>query len=99
MAKNEAPILEEILSSDRIGNYMALAYGLPAASLPEQSVVDMGTIAVYPWLAMAVYEDLEEKDAKVGSDLDSRKESGPRIATQGVAIVRQTPGCQACYVY
>jgi phage gp29-like protein len=65
----------EILSSERLGNYMAFAYNLGLTALPDDPSWAWIQLKTNPWLAMAIYEDLEEKDDKISSDLDTRKES------------------------
>lgn len=70
------PVFKEILSSDLLYNYQAFAYNLSVGSglnafdpscIWEQIQVD-------PWLAMAVYRDLELKDDAITSALDTRKD-------------------------
>lgn len=74
MAKNPLePEVEEILSSDKIGNYLSLGFGL--GNVPDNPSWIWEQLRFNPWMAMFVYEDMEEKDAKVGSDLESRKEA------------------------
>lgn len=58
-----------------MGSYMSFAYGLPGNALPDNPSWVWEQLRWNPWLAMAVYEDIEEKDDKVGSDLDARKEN------------------------
>lgn len=65
----------ELLSSERIGNYMAFAYNLGAMALPDDPSWAWQQLKTNPWLAMSIFEDLEEKDDKISSDLDTRKES------------------------
>lgn len=65
----------ELLSSERIGNYMAFAYNLGLMALPDDPSWAWRQLKTNPWLAMAIYEDLEDKDDKISSDLDSRKEA------------------------
>ena len=65
----------EILSSERIGNYMAFAYNLGLAVLPDDPSWAWQQLRTNPWLAMAIFEDLEEKDDKISADLDTRKEA------------------------
>lgn len=68
-------LTDEILSSERIGHYMTLAYGLANLGIPDNPSWVWEQLRGNPWLAMAVYEDLEEKDAMVSSALETRKES------------------------
>ncbi len=67
-------IFDEILSSDRVGSYLQSAYNLGAQAIPDDPSWIWQQIRWNPWLAMAVYEDLEEKDAMVASTLDTRKD-------------------------
>jgi phage gp29-like protein len=64
----------ELLSSGRISNFMALAYGLPG-NIPDSPSWIWEQIRINPYLAMAVFEDIEEKDAVVSSALDARKDN------------------------
>lgn len=65
----------EILSSERLGSFMGSVYGLSDAGIPDSPSWIWQQLRWNPYLAMAVYEDLEEKDAKIASDLDTRKEN------------------------
>ena len=78
MKENEKDfeLTEEILSSERVGNYMSFAFGLPpGTALPDNPSWIWEQLRFNPWLAMAVYDDLEEKDDMVASCLDARKEN------------------------
>lgn len=68
-------LTREILSSQRLGSFMSFASGLPGNVLPDNPSWVWEQLRFNPWLAHAVYEDIEEKDDKVGSDLDARKEN------------------------
>ncbi|MET0626590.1 MAG: DUF935 family protein [Pyrinomonadaceae bacterium] len=73
---NKKPDLTgEILSSDRIGSFMSFAYGLPNTALPDNPSWIWEQLRFNPWLAMAIFEDIEEKDDMVASCLDTRKEN------------------------
>jgi phage gp29-like protein len=65
----------EILSSDRIGGFMSFAYGLPSGALPDNPTWIWEQLRFNPWLAMAIFDDIEEKDDMVASCLDTRKEN------------------------
>src|SRR5713101_6080000 len=82
--KQLGPVLGEMLPSDQVGMYMAFAYNLPALALPDDPSWVWQQLRFNPYVAMAVYEDIEEKDDKVGGDLDVRKENvlaKPRMVT------------------
>lgn len=66
-------ITDEILSSERISNYMSFAYGLSNLAMPDNPTWIWEQLRSNPWLSMAVYDDIEEKDAMVASSLDARK--------------------------
>lgn len=69
-------IFKEVLSADSLtGSYMAHAYNLPGTALPDDPSWVWENIRWNPYLAMAVYEDIEEKDDMVASALESRKDS------------------------
>lgn len=64
---NKNPNLtNEILSSERIGSFMSFAYGLPNSALPDNPSWVWEQLRFNPWLAMAIFEDIEEKDAPRG---------------------------------
>ena len=71
---NPQPTMGEVLSADLLGPYMSMAYGLPTVNVSDPTWA-WYQLVTNPWMAMAIYEDMEEKDAKVGSDLETRKES------------------------
>jgi len=54
--------------------YMSMAYNLGAINVADPTWA-WAQLRTNPWLAMAIYEDMEEKDSKVGSDLEVRIES------------------------
>lgn len=63
------------MSSERIGSYMSSVYGLTNAGIPDNPSWVWEQLRWNPWLAMAVYDDLEEKDDMISSCMDTRKES------------------------
>jgi phage gp29-like protein len=66
----------EILSSERIGGFMSFAHGFqPGVAFPDNPTWVWEQLRFNPWLAMAVYDDIEEKDDQVGYCLDTRKEN------------------------
>jgi phage gp29-like protein len=75
--QNPTPPLGEILSSEQMGAYLNFSGGLGGG----QIVIPDNPTVVWPQLfwnypfAMYVYDDMEEKDDKVGADLDTRKEA------------------------
>jgi phage gp29-like protein len=73
--KNDNNLTDEILSSERIGSFMNLAYGLQGQGLPDNPSWVWEQLRWNPWLSMVVYEDLEEKDDQVAMCLDARKEN------------------------
>jgi phage gp29-like protein len=73
---NDFQVTDEILSSDRIGSYTAYAFGLPpGAALPDSPSWLWEQLRFNPWMAQAIYDDIEEKDDMVASCLDARKEN------------------------
>lgn len=66
---------KEILDSERIGGFMSMAYGQFTMGLPDSPTWIWEQLRFNPWLAMAVYEDLEEKDDAISTGLDARKEN------------------------
>ncbi|PYS88985.1 MAG: hypothetical protein DMF64_18955 [Acidobacteria bacterium] len=76
MTPNEKELLSgEILSSERVGSYMAFAFGLVGVGLPDNPSWLWEQLRGNPWLAQAIYDDIEEKDDMVASCLDARKEN------------------------
>lgn len=73
-SKEKDALTEEILSSERIGSYMSLAYGV-SMGMPDNPSWIWEQLRWNPWIAMAVYDDLEEKDDMVSSCLETRKEA------------------------
>src|SRR5258708_1296752 len=77
--KNNQPVLHEVLSPTdmMLSGYMGMGGGLGGGRLhiPENPTVVFDQLFWnYPF-AMYVYRDMEIKDAKVGGDLETRKES------------------------
>jgi phage gp29-like protein len=64
----------EILASSKLGSYMSFAFGLSHGTPNNPSWV-WEQLRWNPWLAMAVYDDLEDKDDMIASCLDTRKEA------------------------
>src|ERR1700755_1691238 len=82
MAEKTVELFQEILPSDRLNAYQYFSSNIMAVI----DTSDPGTIWEHlrfnPWVAMAIYDDMEEKDAAVYSALDSRKTnvlSKPRV--------------------
>ena len=73
MAANQQDIFKEILQSDLTYNWLAFAYNIPQLNALDPSAV-WEMIRWNPWAAMAVFSDMEEKDAVVASSLDTRKD-------------------------
>jgi phage gp29-like protein len=76
----------EILSSDRLGNFMAVGGGLGGGNVSSLIFADPSSMFDRLWwdhaMAMYVYRDIIEKDDKISSDLDTRMEAvlaKPRI--------------------
>lgn len=67
----------EILGSSQLGSYLSLAYGgfgLLNLALGNPTEV-WQHLRFNPWLAMDVYDDMEEKDDMIASCLEARKEN------------------------
>jgi phage gp29-like protein len=68
------PIFGEILASDLLYGFTNVAdLNLVGLASLDPSVL-WAQIKINPWLAMLVYEDMEEKDDVVSSSLDTRKD-------------------------
>jgi hypothetical protein len=60
--KKNDELTGELLSSDRIGGFMTFAYGFrPGEAWPDNPTWVWEQLRFNPWLAMAVYDDIEEK--------------------------------------
>ncbi|MGH9944880.1 MAG: phage portal protein family protein, partial [Pyrinomonadaceae bacterium] len=76
MDNNKFPqIFDELLSSGNVMNYMAFAYNLPIGTFPDDPSWIWQQLWGNPWLAMAVYTDMEEKDSMIASVLETRKDN------------------------
>jgi phage gp29-like protein len=75
MAGDKDNLLTELLDSERIGGFMSLAYGQLSMGLPDNPTWIWEQLRFNPWLAMAVYEDMEEKDDMLSTSLEARKEN------------------------
>jgi len=73
-ATNREVILQEILSTDNISNYMAFAYNLGGQVSSADPSWVWEQLRFNPWLAMQVYDDMEEKDGMLSTVLETRKE-------------------------
>jgi phage gp29-like protein len=74
-AIDQKTILDELLSGSNISQYMAFAYNLPAQAIPDDPSWVWPQLWSNPWLAMAVFTDMEEKDGMLSSVLEARKEN------------------------
>ena len=74
---NKPDLTTELLPSDLMGQYMSFAFGLPGGvgAVPDNPSWVWPQLFSNPWLAMAIYADLEEKDDMISSSLDVRKEN------------------------
>lgn len=68
--EQEFELFAEMLASDKLGAYQNL--GL-AVNLGNDPSATWQQLKYNPWFAMAVYADMEEKDARIFSCLDARK--------------------------
>ena len=64
----------ELLASDQLFPYMSFAYQVPNVEVANPTWA-WRQLRTNPWLAMTIYEDMEEKDSMVGSALETRKEA------------------------
>jgi SPP1 gp7 family putative phage head morphogenesis protein len=73
VTRGQEPIFREILDSDTIYGYSSFAYN--TADLNMANPTEVWTQMMWdPWLAMTVYQDMEEKDDCIASSLDTRKD-------------------------
>lgn len=73
--ENKVEIFEEILATSKMGNFVNWGNQQLAninAADPSWTWMQLKS---NPWLAQAVYEDIEDKDGRVGSCLETRKNS------------------------
>jgi phage gp29-like protein len=78
--------LIEILASDKLGSYLQYGYGQPFVGAPDDPTWVWENLWWNPWLAMAVYSDLAEKDSMIASALDTRLDgvmAKPRVVLPG----------------
>jgi SPP1 gp7 family putative phage head morphogenesis protein len=75
MPIDQNTILKELLSVENVSGYMAFAYNAPATAIPDDPSWVWPNLFYNPWLAMAVYNDMEEKDAMVASVSEVRKDN------------------------
>ncbi|OLE52680.1 MAG: hypothetical protein AUG51_17055 [Acidobacteria bacterium 13_1_20CM_3_53_8] len=67
-------IFKEIFDASNINSFMAFAYNLGAQAIPDDPSWVWQQLRFNPWLAMQVYDDMEEKDAMVFTALEQRKD-------------------------
>lgn len=72
--KNEVELFTEILPSDQLGAYQGFNMALRTISQDNPTWI-WDRLAFDPWTAMAVYWEMEEKDAAIASSLETRKNS------------------------
>lgn len=70
--ENKVEIFEEILATSKMAGFVDWTNQLNHINNSDPSWT-WQEIKRNPWLAMAVYDDIEEKDARVGSCLETRK--------------------------
>lgn len=74
MAKNQkVEIFEEILVTSKMGGFLNWGNQNLSNINHEDPSWTWRNLKINPWLAMAVFDDIEEKDARVGSCLETRK--------------------------
>lgn len=84
MAKEkEFEIFEELLASDQLNAYQNFA-GNITAILGDNPTLIWEQLKYNPWMAMAIYDDMEEKDGKIFSCLETRREG---VLSKGWSIV------------
>lgn len=71
--EKEFELFSEILASDKLGAYQNYSAYLSSAYGADNPTALWEQLKYNPWIAMAVFADMEEKDAKVFSALDTRK--------------------------
>lgn len=65
-------LFTEILASDKLGSYQNLAPWITSLNTEDPTAV-WHQLMYNPWFAMAIYWDMEEKDAAVYTGIDTRK--------------------------
>ncbi len=74
-------LFKEILASDKL-NLGYLGWALTTQTFPDDPTWMWQQLKSVPWIAMAIYDDMEEKDGMVSSCLETRKDgvlSKPRV--------------------
>ncbi len=66
-------IFDEMLASDQLGAYQSFPLGISGA-LGDDPTIIWHHLRFNPWLAMAVYDDMIEKDGAIFSNLETRRE-------------------------
>ncbi len=80
---NEVEIFEELLASDQLNAYHNFA-GNITATLGDNPTLIWEQLKYNPWMAMAIYDELEEKDGKIFSCLETRREG---VLSKGHSII------------
>lgn len=73
MPENNIEIFSEILESSKMGSFLNWGNQQIANIQQADPSWTWSQIKQNPWLAMAVYDDIEDKDGRVGSCLETRK--------------------------
>lgn len=67
-------LLNEIIASDKMYNFQDWSPAVSVVNFNQDPSVVWQQLFYNPWLATAIYEDMEEKDGAVFSNLDTRKD-------------------------
>ncbi len=67
-------LLNEIIASDKLYNYQDWSPAISVANSISDPSIIWQQLFYNPWLAMAIYDEIEEKDGAVFSNLDTRKD-------------------------
>lgn len=74
MAEKDFEIFNEILASDKLGSYAGWANSISNVVNTDDPSVLWYQLQWNPWLAMAIYEDMEDKDSTLFSCLEKRRD-------------------------
>jgi phage gp29-like protein len=72
--QEQEPVFREMLASESMYGYSAFAYNTTNVEITNPTAV-WNEMQWDPWLAMSVYQDMEEKDDAISSSLETRKDA------------------------
>ena len=71
--KKDFELFSEILASDKLGSFQNFSTFMSSAYGANDPSAIWEQLKFNPWIAMAIYWDMEEKDAAIYSAIDTRK--------------------------